>query len=410
MRILSVVVLTLVAHLAFETEVRAQASYSWFAGSFGTCSVACGGGTQTRPVECRDANGVAVADAFCDPALRPTDTQSCNTQACSYVWVAGEYGSCSAACGGGTQTRPVVCEDGFGNAVSDALCDPALRPTDTQSCNTQACSYVWVVGGFGSCSAACGGGTQTRPVTCEDGFGTVVSDALCDPGLRPSDTQSCNTQACSYVWVVGGFGSCSAACGGGTQTRPVTCEDGFGTVVSDALCDPGLRPSDTQSCNTQACTYGWVAGPYGSCSAVCGGGTQTRPVVCEDETGAVVSDAFCDPALRPGDSQSCNTQACLCEPGGFIGLSGCTPCAPGTFTDQGDQTSCMTCPGGTFAASPGSTECTACPAGTSSPPGAESCTANPAVPAGSPVGALLLLLSCGLLGAGLLAAARHGSA
>lgn len=46
-------------------------------------------------------------------------------------------------------------------------------------------------------------------------------------------------------WLVGGWGSCSASCGGGTQTRTIYCPTGkvcYGTV-----------PSSTQSCNTQAC-------------------------------------------------------------------------------------------------------------------------------------------------------------
>ncbi|MCR9097550.1 MAG: hypothetical protein NXI30_25310, partial [bacterium] len=162
MRSLSILFLTLLALLATHTEARAQASFTWSTGLFGECSVACGGGNQTRTVECLDANDDVVADSFCDPGSRPVDTQSCNTQACSYDWVTGVYGTCSAACGGGTQTRSVVCDDGFGNVVADAFCDPGSRPVDTQSCNTQACSYDWVTGDYGSCSAACGGGTQTR--------------------------------------------------------------------------------------------------------------------------------------------------------------------------------------------------------------------------------------------------------
>ncbi|MCR9097549.1 MAG: hypothetical protein NXI30_25305, partial [bacterium] len=254
------------------------------------------------------------------------------------------------------------------------------------------------------------GGTQTRSVVCDDGFGNVVADAYCDPGSRPVDTQSCNTQACSYDWVTGAYGTCSAACGGGTQTRSVVCDDGFGNVVADAFCDPGSRPVDTQSCNTQACSYDWVTGLYGTCSAACGGGTQTRSVVCEDELGNVASDALCDPELRPADSQACNTQACICEAGGFIDLGGCTPCAPGSFTDQGDQTSCTLCPADTFAAAPGSTECTACPAGTFSSPGAEACEESPAVPLGSPFGWILLMLACVVAGALRLAAGREGHA
>ena len=44
-----------------------------------------------------------------------------------------------------------------------------------------------------------------------------------------------------------------SACGGGTQTRMVVCVDGLGAVVSDGFCT-GPKPVATQSCNEQACT------------------------------------------------------------------------------------------------------------------------------------------------------------
>lgn len=59
-------------------------------------------------------------------------------------------------------------------------------------------------------------------------------------------------------------------------------------------------------------TYTWVTGNYGSCSvSTCGGGTQTRNIVCQDNNGSTVADSYCtDP--KPAETQSCNTQACAC--------------------------------------------------------------------------------------------------
>lgn len=100
--------------------------------SWGTCSMSCGGGTQTRTrsVTTPPANGGAAC-----PQL--SETQSCNTQPCPVDCVVGpwsEWGSCSATCGGGSQTRTrlVLTHAAFGGA-------PCPMLSETQSCNEQAC-------------------------------------------------------------------------------------------------------------------------------------------------------------------------------------------------------------------------------------------------------------------------------
>lgn len=66
-------------------------------------------------------------------------------------------------------------------------------------------------------------------------------------------------------------------------------------------------------------TYSYETGSWGACSADCGGGTQTRTVTCRrrDATNAsldvqTVADSFCAAhgLTKPAASQSCNTQAC----------------------------------------------------------------------------------------------------
>ncbi|XRB04552.1 TNFR-Cys domain-containing protein [Pycnococcus provasolii] len=56
-------------------------------------------------------------------------------------------------------------------------------------------------------------------------------------------------------------------------------------------------------------TYSYTTGSWSSCSASCGGGTQTRSVACKRSDGQSVSDSYCSESL-PSTSQSCNTQAC----------------------------------------------------------------------------------------------------
>ena len=59
----------------------------------------------------------------------------------------------------------------------------------------------------------------------------------------------------SYAWSLGGWGGCSASCGGGTQTRSVTCARNDGVTVDDAVCLKlvGAKPATSQPCNTQSC-------------------------------------------------------------------------------------------------------------------------------------------------------------
>lgn len=56
-------------------------SYSWYTGNWSSCSAECGGGTQTRTVYCKRNDNVQVDDAFCS-GTKPSTQQSCNTQSC----------------------------------------------------------------------------------------------------------------------------------------------------------------------------------------------------------------------------------------------------------------------------------------------------------------------------------------
>lgn len=115
-----------------------------------------------------------------------------------YSWIGANWGSCSVQCGGGTQTRSVSCVNSNGQTVSDSLC-PQPRPATTQACQTEACtSYFWTQSGFSPCSVSCGGGVQTQTVSCASDKGQVVAEMFCAQP-KPAVSMSCNTQACPVV-------------------------------------------------------------------------------------------------------------------------------------------------------------------------------------------------------------------
>lgn len=175
----------------------------------------------------------------------------CNAQgvwvpSIQYQWVPGAWGTCSVECGGGTQTRTITCADMQGNTAPDWCCTDPLgnvgpKPATSQACNTNPCkTYLWAIGAWGACSVQCGGGTQTRSVVCEDTTGAVYADSVCvaQVGAKPNTSRVCNTQTCQVPrWQVGPWSECSAPCGGGTQTRTVTCVDqDSGEIIADQIC------------------------------------------------------------------------------------------------------------------------------------------------------------------------------
>lgn len=236
----------------------------------------------------------------------------CDNGALNFSWDISDWSECGVACGGGTQTRTVVCKDAQGNVNPDGRC-PGAKPATSQMCNAQACTedFSWLISDWGTCTAACGGGTQSRSIVCKAADGTDASDNRC-PSPKPALTQACNTEACmnAYNWRTTDWSACSKTCGSGTQTRIVYCANQSGATADASLCT-GTRPPSEQVCNSQACasTYSWIAGAWSSCSKTCGGGTQTRSVSCQRDDGQFVNAGFCTGA-RPAATMACNTQGC----------------------------------------------------------------------------------------------------
>ena len=259
-------------------------SYEWTTGDWGGCSATCGGGTQTRTVDCDRNDGVRVADALCE-TTKPAASNACNTQPCyTYNWYTGRWGSCNASCGTGTQTRTVYCRRNDGTQVADAFCSGG-KPSASTSCSScSGCSYNetayinhkvihcnylklngrtnWTYAEVRSSIISTYGSVYNHYLGCSsyEKVCPYPSDACCAAaGYTDHGGQ------CSLAWVTGNFGSCSASCGTGTQTRTVTCKrTSDNATLSDSICSAfSGKPSASASCTScSGCSYSETAMVY----------------------------------------------------------------------------------------------------------------------------------------------------
>ncbi|XP_030754614.1 A disintegrin and metalloproteinase with thrombospondin motifs 2-like isoform X1 [Sitophilus oryzae] len=164
--------------------------------------------------------------------------------------------------------------------------------------------FVWIMGGWGPCSASCGGGRRQKTVACWDNQqDKLVKRKYCSLIQKPvTEVESCNKFGCDFKWVPGDWEPCSQTCGSnGLQYREIYCvpESLFGTVsnISAILANPWKymvnptkcaknKPADVRECNRKPCFYYWEFGNWSQCSESCGTGITSRTAHCPaDENG-----------------------------------------------------------------------------------------------------------------------------
>ncbi|XP_077377765.1 A disintegrin and metalloproteinase with thrombospondin motifs 13 isoform X2 [Festucalex cinctus] len=253
---------------------------------------------------------------------------------------------CSVTCGLGVQKHRYVCVDKQTNThLDDRHCyaTPPPVPLHT-SCQLPACPPSWITGKFGSCSASCGRGERTRPVTCVQKRGddlVRVPDSECPADSAPNAVENCHLQLCPARWRVSASGDCSAVCGPGEVKRNVSCVRHAGSQeaqVDESFCSNQIKPPESVPCVVDVCPIGWDATSQDrpaaktglmpprsrqapvfvwspvitQCSKTCGNGTMQVWFSCVDhQTRWMVPDFHCEPSSKPPPkSESCNTLSC----------------------------------------------------------------------------------------------------
>ncbi|WAR27191.1 ADT1-like protein [Mya arenaria] len=216
---------------------------SWEA--WDVCTRTCGTGTKVRTRDCFFPPRVTQGD-FCTTGKSKETVDLDGTPG---QWT--EWTSCTVSCGGGTQTRTRNCTYPE-NSVHGEECKDSL--SENRNCNSDVCRVdgVWSLwSAWGACSVTCADGTQLRTRSC-----TFPPDAAKgkDCGGNGNATQTCNLGGCPVDGFWGAWESwsaCSVTCGNGQQTRDRNC-----TFPPDAVKGTECQgqPQDHQQCNDGPCT------------------------------------------------------------------------------------------------------------------------------------------------------------
>lgn len=175
-----------------------------------------------------------------------------------------------------------------------------ISPT-TLTCNI---SDVAGIGGSGPSAPIYTAPAGVNPTTGKftaytyDGFGPVPTTASCDWGCKDGYTKNTKTKTCDSAAI--------HTCPTGQVWDGTQCK-GLPVCTAGGVVPCIVAPPEVVS---PPASYSWVTGNFGSCSATCGGGTQTRSVVCQNNQGTSVPDSYCDINTKPEANHSCAQQDC----------------------------------------------------------------------------------------------------
>ena len=168
-----------------------------------------------------------------------------------------------------------------------------------------------------SSSSSTSGLFKEESVLCSSPSGALLPPSACGRGMALASARAfsgCNSSSSDGGgggWEVGPWGPCSARCGGGVSSRNASCPS------SSSSCEVSRKPPTQRECNTAPCApAAWRVGRWSPCSVECGGGgAATREVKCVRSTdGATLPASECltssTSQQQPASSQACGSVSC----------------------------------------------------------------------------------------------------
>ncbi|KAF5927148.1 hypothetical protein HPG69_007481 [Diceros bicornis minor] len=331
-------------------QPKQRQAWAW-AAVRGSCSVSCGAGLRWVTYSCLDqARNEWVEAAWCRGSRQPAAwPESCAPEPCPPYWAAGDFGPCSASCGGGLQERVVRCVEAQGSllrTLPPARCRAlAQQPAAVETCNAQPCPASREVSA--ARSTACGAELAAQNVTCTQGADSLelpVTAGPCSPDEKLPALECCVAMTCppswghldpqppgeeatspsgsarleahpAHVWTPLA-GPCSVSCGRGLMELRFVCMDSALRIpVREELCDLASKAgSRREVCQAVPCPARWRY-KLAACSVSCGGGVVRRILYCarahgEDKDEEILPDTQCQGLPRPEQQEACSPEPC----------------------------------------------------------------------------------------------------
>ncbi|KAL5248251.1 hypothetical protein ACHWQZ_G017435 [Mnemiopsis leidyi] len=289
---------------------------SWGSWSSCSCDHSTGTGTYTRTRSC---NNPAPSCGGSSCSGSSSDTGRCDSQCCMTTnggWTDwADWGSCSCdhSTGTGTYTRTRSCTN---PAPSCGGSSCSGSSSDTGRCDSQCCMTTnggwtdWADWGSCSCDHSTGTGTYTRTRSCTNPAPSCGGSSCSGSS---SDTGSCDSQCCRTVhggwtdWADWAGCDCDYNTGTATWTRTRTCTNPAPYCHGNSCTG---ESSQVDSCVEQCAPRhgGWTDyGDWTKCSAVCGGGTQTRTRTCTNPAPQFWGQSC---SGEETDTRNCNPYPC----------------------------------------------------------------------------------------------------